>query len=332
MADNRRYPQPPPRPSRHRLPHAGLHGRGGGCRPGDLPALAPPGPGAAAFRDPRTAGLADHHADPALHRSPARRQGAARDLCWHVAARAGGAGAGCRAARSPGAGRDFVHGPADAAGAPSRRTSAPPSCCTKSSRPITRTSPASSARPSPPAASWCTARRIGSRKASRASPRPAPSRKRSWRASSAPSPAAMSRGWPPCSARTRRCFPTAAARRAATLNPIYGAEKIARFFIGVRDKQPEGARMEPRLVNGSLGYVVYVGDKPLQANHFEFDGDRIVAVHIVRNPRQAAASDAGVASSVRPDRPHAASRPSSCPSPDGRRYGCCSSLRELPLP
>jgi RNA polymerase sigma-70 factor (ECF subfamily) len=73
-------------------------------------------------------------------------------------------------------------------------------------------------------------------------------------------------------------------KAAATLNPIYGAEKIARFFIGVRDKQPEGHRIEPRIVNGSLGYVVTVGDRVLQASHFEFDGDRIAAVHIVRNP------------------------------------------------
>jgi RNA polymerase sigma-70 factor (ECF subfamily) len=73
-------------------------------------------------------------------------------------------------------------------------------------------------------------------------------------------------------------------KAAATLNPIYGAEKIARFFIGVRDKQPEGHEILPRIVNGSLGYVVFVGDRPIQASHFEFDGDRIVAVHIVRNP------------------------------------------------
>ena len=43
-------------------------------------------------------------------------------------------------------------------------------------------------------------------------------------------------------------------------------------------------RIEPRIVNGSLGYVVTVGDTVLQASHFEFDGDRITAVHIVRNP------------------------------------------------
>ena len=58
----------------------------------------------------------------------------------------------------------------------------------------------------------------------------------------------------------------------------------ARFFIGVRDKQPEGAEIVPRIVNGSLGYVITVGDKVLQASHFEFDGARITAVHIVRNP------------------------------------------------
>jgi RNA polymerase sigma-70 factor (ECF subfamily) len=70
----------------------------------------------------------------------------------------------------------------------------------------------------------------------------------------------------------------------ATVNPVYGAEKIARFFIGVRDKQPEGYEVVPRIVNGSVGYVIYVGDRPIQASHFEFDGDRIIEVHIVRNP------------------------------------------------
>jgi RNA polymerase sigma-70 factor (ECF subfamily) len=70
----------------------------------------------------------------------------------------------------------------------------------------------------------------------------------------------------------------------ATINPVHGADKIARFFIGVSKKYPEDARIVPRLVNGSLGYVIYLGDRVLQANHFEFDGGRIVAVHIVRNP------------------------------------------------
>lgn len=79
-------------------------------------------------------------------------------------------------------------------------------------------------------------------------------------------------------------FSDGGGKAAATLNPIYGSEKIARFFIGVRDKVPEGHEIVPRIINGSLGYVIYVGNQALQANHFEFDGDRIVAVHIVRNP------------------------------------------------
>jgi RNA polymerase sigma-70 factor (ECF subfamily) len=73
-------------------------------------------------------------------------------------------------------------------------------------------------------------------------------------------------------------------KATATINPVHGAEKIARFFIGVRDKQPEGSEVVPRIVNGSLGYVIYVGNRPIQASHFEFDGDRIAEVHIVRNP------------------------------------------------
>jgi RNA polymerase sigma-70 factor (ECF subfamily) len=79
-------------------------------------------------------------------------------------------------------------------------------------------------------------------------------------------------------------FTDGGGKVTATRNPIYGADKIARFFIGVRDKQPEGAEVVPRLVNGSVGYVIYVGDRAYQASHFEFDGSRIIAVHIVRNP------------------------------------------------
>jgi len=73
-------------------------------------------------------------------------------------------------------------------------------------------------------------------------------------------------------------------KAAAALNPIYGAEKIARFFIGVRDKQPAGQEALPRTVNGHAGYVAFIGDQPTYAMAVEFDGARIAAIHLVRNP------------------------------------------------
>jgi RNA polymerase sigma-70 factor (ECF subfamily) len=73
-------------------------------------------------------------------------------------------------------------------------------------------------------------------------------------------------------------------KASATLNPIHGPEKIARFFIGVRDKQPEGSEKVLRLVNGAPGYVIYLGALAIQATAFEFADGRITEVHIVRNP------------------------------------------------
>jgi RNA polymerase sigma-70 factor (ECF subfamily) len=73
-------------------------------------------------------------------------------------------------------------------------------------------------------------------------------------------------------------------KAASVLNPIHGADKIARFFLGVRDKQPAGHEVELRFVNGSLGFVSFVGDQAIQALAIEWDGPRITALHAVRNP------------------------------------------------
>jgi RNA polymerase sigma-70 factor (ECF subfamily) len=73
-------------------------------------------------------------------------------------------------------------------------------------------------------------------------------------------------------------------KAASILNPIHGADKIARFFLGVRDKQPAGHVIELRMVNGALGFVSFVGDQVIQALAIEWDGPRIAALHAVRNP------------------------------------------------
>src|SRR5262249_25712405 len=69
---------------------------------------------------------------------------------------------------------------------------------------------------------------------------------------------------------------------AMVLNPIYGSDKVARFFIGVRDKQPAGHVIEPRVINGALGLVSFVGDQVIQALAIEWDGPRIASFHAVR--------------------------------------------------
>lgn len=74
-------------------------------------------------------------------------------------------------------------------------------------------------------------------------------------------------------------------KAAAALNPVYGADKVARFFIGVRDKQPAGVRIEPSLAGGmpALAFVTDAGVDSLMTLDLNEDG-RIQTVYIVRNP------------------------------------------------
>jgi RNA polymerase sigma-70 factor (ECF subfamily) len=74
-------------------------------------------------------------------------------------------------------------------------------------------------------------------------------------------------------------------KATAALNVIHGADRIARFFAGIRGKQPPGLRLVHRAVNGRPGVVGYVGRRADFALALEPGaGARIAAVYIVRNP------------------------------------------------
>jgi RNA polymerase sigma-70 factor (ECF subfamily) len=74
-------------------------------------------------------------------------------------------------------------------------------------------------------------------------------------------------------------------KAAAALNVIHGADRIARFFLGIRDKQEPGLELVYRPVNGRPGIVGYVGARADFALALEPGaGGRIGAVYIVRNP------------------------------------------------
>ena len=72
---------------------------------------------------------------------------------------------------------------------------------------------------------------------------------------------------------------------AAALNVLEGADRAARFLVGVGRK---GWRDEFTLrfaaINGLPGVIVDAPDGPVQTNAFEIDGDVIRAVYVVRNP------------------------------------------------
>jgi len=74
-------------------------------------------------------------------------------------------------------------------------------------------------------------------------------------------------------------------RKSAALNPIMGADKIARFFIGLANKNAgRDISIQPTMINGTLGALVYVDNELDHSLSVAIDGDRIAAIYIVRNP------------------------------------------------
>ena len=74
-------------------------------------------------------------------------------------------------------------------------------------------------------------------------------------------------------------------RKSAALNPIYGADKIGRFFIGVAGKNADrDIRIEPAMINGSIGALLYMDGELDHSLSVSIDGDKISAIYLVRNP------------------------------------------------
>lgn len=75
-------------------------------------------------------------------------------------------------------------------------------------------------------------------------------------------------------------------RAAAALNPIYGADKVIRFGLGVMRKfaPAEGFAVEFTDINGVPGYLLRTREGVHTALTMEFDGDFISAIYLVRNP------------------------------------------------
>lgn len=71
----------------------------------------------------------------------------------------------------------------------------------------------------------------------------------------------------------------------AALLPIYGPDRIGRMFMGMRRLNTEGSP-PPRFVtiNGSPGVVISHGEQGVSVMTFAFEGNRVKAVYVVRNP------------------------------------------------
>ena len=72
---------------------------------------------------------------------------------------------------------------------------------------------------------------------------------------------------------------------AAALNVLDGADRVARFFVGVARKASlEEFTLRFGTINGLPGVIVDGPDGPVQTAAFEIEGDVIRALYVVRNP------------------------------------------------
>lgn len=73
-------------------------------------------------------------------------------------------------------------------------------------------------------------------------------------------------------------------RKPAALNPIFGRDRIARFFAGIARKAAGSPRVRHVPIGGRPGYVSLYPDGTLQTTALEIEAGRITAIHVVRNP------------------------------------------------
>ena len=74
-------------------------------------------------------------------------------------------------------------------------------------------------------------------------------------------------------------------KAAAALNVLEGADRAARFLVGVTRKGwRDDFRLRFATINGLPGVIVYSPEGPEQTAAFEIEGDVIRALYVVRNP------------------------------------------------
>lgn len=75
--------------------------------------------------------------------------------------------------------------------------------------------------------------------------------------------------------------------KLAALNVIHGADKVARFFVGLGRKAAEANfHYEPRAINGGLGFLIYLDGELDQTLSIATNEDKITAIYLVRNPQK----------------------------------------------
>ena len=73
-------------------------------------------------------------------------------------------------------------------------------------------------------------------------------------------------------------------KKPAAINPLAGADTVARFLTGIARKRTEEPKVVPAVINGLLGFLIIGRDGIDSAWAFETRGGRITAIYISRNP------------------------------------------------
>jgi RNA polymerase sigma-70 factor, ECF subfamily len=75
---------------------------------------------------------------------------------------------------------------------------------------------------------------------------------------------------------------------SAARRPVHGAERLARFFLGLAAKGGPEARAEPVTVNSGPGVRLWLGSQLIGVAAFGVREGRVLAVHVVTNPQKLA--------------------------------------------
>lgn len=70
----------------------------------------------------------------------------------------------------------------------------------------------------------------------------------------------------------------------AALNPLFGADHVTRFFMGILKKRPENLGVIPAIVNGLPGFVVEDENGVHSTLSFGVTDGRISTLYMIRNP------------------------------------------------
>jgi RNA polymerase sigma-70 factor (ECF subfamily) len=79
---------------------------------------------------------------------------------------------------------------------------------------------------------------------------------------------------------------TDGGRLKSARQPIYNADRISRFFLGIQKRQPADTAARIVWINGRIGVLLSSGGQIYNATAFDLEGERVRSIYIIRNPEK----------------------------------------------